>query len=193
MAQAWSASHRGDSGPWWPVLLAGMNSCEVSGDNGDSGSGDPADRHCNHCVGYQGPRAAPEPMRPTRRFPRPLQAGSKAGPAHGAETMPSPQAQPGAPTMEAVAEKRCYRLRVSGTEQTARELGTQGTVAMNPTIQAGPPAPTLKIRAPLSQLPDTAGNPGDHWQRESRCVSCGNQDSLGKYKILWAARGYVAS
>ena len=95
--------------------------------------------------------------------------------------------------MEAVAGKRCYRLRVSGTKQTAGELGTQGTVAMNPTIQAGPPAPTFTIRAPLSQLPDIAGNPGDRWQRESRCVSCGNQDSLGKYKILWAARGYIAS
>lgn len=107
--------------------------------------------------------------------------------------VPSPQAQPGTPTMEAVAGKRCYRLRVSGTEQTARELGTQGIAALNPTIQAGPQAPTPTIRAPLSQLPDTAGNPGDHWQGESRCVSCGNQDSLGMYKILWVARGYVAS
>ena len=55
--------------------------------------------------------------------------------------------------MEAVAGKRCYRLRVSGTEQTARELGTQGIAALNPTIQAGPQAPTPTIRAPLSQLP----------------------------------------
>lgn len=53
--------------------------------------------------------------------------------------------------------------------------GNQGTENMNPTLQPGPPAPTL-----ANEDPGTVGSSEETWQREPRNMSCRNPDSLGQ-------------
>lgn len=62
--------------------------------------------------------------------------------------------------MEAVANRNATDLGCLVPDRLPG-IGSPGHSGYRSNHQAGPPAPTVTIRAPLSQLPETAGNPGD--------------------------------
>lgn len=143
-----------------------MSPCKGSRGPGDSGGGDlPARQHSYH-MGIQGPWAAHEPSRPTAVEPTPNWSQSRPSlKAEGVPSAPKPSLEP---SLRKQPGKSCHRLKVSHADQTTGEWEPRGQRILVPTVQAGPPAPTLGNGAPSSQLPDTAGNTGELWQEESR-------------------------